>query len=89
MCERPSPIQGRVLHTLTTGREEDVLYILLSYVGEDVMGIDVPPVKVSPMPNLNTGGPIVVPTTNGASLSDWGWLRGKYALAQGVSCGGN
>lgn len=42
MCARPSPIQARVLHTLTTGREEDVLYILLSYVGEDVMGTGIP-----------------------------------------------
>lgn len=86
MCARPLPIQGGVLHTLTTGREEDVLYILLSYVGEDVMGIDVPPVKVSPMPNLSTGGPIVVPAANEAShipLSEWGWLKAKYALAGG------
>jgi hypothetical protein len=56
MCARPSPIQGKVLHTLTTGREEDVLYILLSYVGEDVMGISTPTES-----NLHSE---VVPITN-------------------------
>jgi len=86
MCARPLPIQGKVLHTLTTGREEDVLYILLSYVGEDVMGFSAPPLKLDAIPNLTTGSPILVPVTNGDShipLSEWGWLKAKYALAGG------
>lgn len=86
MCARPLPIQGKVLHTLTTGREEDVLYILLSYVGEDVMGAGTPPLKIEPISNLRTSKAIVVPVTNDTPhvpLSEWSWLKAKYALVPG------
>ena len=73
MCQRRRPIQGKVLYALTTAKEGDLLYLLLSWVGLDVMGYDTPPPKQGPPP-------MVVVAANTAPPSQWSLLRDTYGL---------
>jgi len=70
MCATPSSIQARVLHSMTMAKDgEDILYLLLSWLGTDVLGIH------------QKGAGVVVPTAaNVIVASPWSILRDKYGL---------
>lgn len=77
MCITPTPIQGRVLHMLTMGKDEDILYMLLSWVGKDVLGstsVVHSPSTVEPLPphyeeiKSSNGTPLYVPLTTGPAV---------------------
>lgn len=94
MCRNPNPTQGKLLHAITTSRDEDTLYLLLAWVGEDVLGLtpqEAPLPTIMPMtnyaravlsvPSVSTtlNGNISGCTLNGVS-SHWAVLRDKYGL---------
>lgn len=80
MCTRPSQLQAKVLHSLTVARDgEGILYLLLAWLGMDVLGlhshndrVDKQPMAHAPCP---TGRSVIVPTR-----SPWSILRDKYGL---------
>jgi DNA polymerase III, delta subunit len=73
MCQRSNllPVQARLLQAVTQGSSEDILYILLSWCGKDILcgPVNSPPIDTP-----------IESSSKGASLSPWSVLRDKYEL---------
>lgn len=86
MCTTPTPIQGRVLHMLTMGKDEDIMYILLSWVGKDVLGTTI----TNPVPEFYQSPTVrevvepLVDPTSGTGAAHQG-TSGAMLMPNGIS----
>ena len=76
MCTNPAPIQAKVLRGLISSKDTDTLYLLLSFVGKDVLNRSTPRTTNDiPLDPITAGA-----LDNVVAGSAWSLLRDRYAL---------
>jgi hypothetical protein len=87
MCTNLNPTQGRLLHALTTTGNGEVMYTLLAWVGQDVLGKVRTCIESTPSLIASTlattpfiNALLTTPADTLNHVSQWAMLRNKYEL---------